>query len=334
MPDSLTPPNGAPSYENAPVLTPTIAELQRLADPPDAGDVAREEVRGKAGLGGVGHRDRLVLGRKRKIGASGPNVSSRATRMSGVAPSSTVGLVERAAEIVRAAAGRHGRALRRARRRRAARPSRPPASSISGPSSTPVVEAVAHRQRARRRPRTLDERVVDPVLHENPVGAHAGLPGVAELGRDRALDRQLEVGIVEHDQRRVAAELERDLLDRACALRHQLLADLGRAGEGELADDRVRRELVADDRRLARHDVEDARRQARRSPSSASASAESGVALAGLSTIVQPAASAGPALRGIIAIGKFHGVIAAQTPIGCFCTSMRRPATFVGIVSP
>ena len=71
-----------------------------------------------------------------------------------------------------------------------------------------------------------------------------------------------------------------------------------------------------------------------RSPSSASASAESGVALAGFSTIVQPAARAGPALRGIIAIGKFQGVIAAQTPIGCFCTSMRRPATFVGIVSP
>ena len=71
-----------------------------------------------------------------------------------------------------------------------------------------------------------------------------------------------------------------------------------------------------------------------RAASSASASAESGVALAGFSTIVQPAASAGPALRGIIAIGKFHGVIAAQTPIGCFCTSRRRPATFVGIVSP
>ena len=71
-----------------------------------------------------------------------------------------------------------------------------------------------------------------------------------------------------------------------------------------------------------------------RRASSASARAESGVALAGLSTIVQPAASAGPALRGIIAIGKFHGVIAAQTPIGCLSTSSRRPAAFVGIVSP
>ncbi len=57
-----------------------------------------------------------------------------------------------------------------------------------------------------------------------------------------------------------------------------------------------------------------------RCPSSATASALSGVSLAGLTTTVQPAASAGPTLRVIIAIGKFHGVIAAHTPIGCLMT--------------
>ena len=41
-----------------------------------------------------------------------------------------------------------------------------------------------------------------------------------------------------------------------------------------------------------------------RSASSASASAENGVCVAGFSTMVQPAASAGPALRVIIAAGK------------------------------
>ena len=41
-----------------------------------------------------------------------------------------------------------------------------------------------------------------------------------------------------------------------------------------------------------------------RSASSASASAESGVSAAGLQTKAQPAASAGPALRVIIALGK------------------------------
>ena len=44
--------------------------------------------------------------------------------------------------------------------------------------------------------------------------------------------------------------------------------------------------------------------------------AVSGVALAGLTTLVQPAAIAGPSLRVIIAAGKFQGVIAAVTPTG------------------
>src|SRR6266566_1967553 len=60
-----------------------------------------------------------------------------------------------------------------------------------------------------------------------------------------------------------------------------------------------------------------------RSANSHKANAENGVAVAGFSTIVQPAASAVPALRVIIAAGKFHGVIAPQTPTGCFSTTMR-----------
>jgi len=58
--------------------------------------------------------------------------------------------------------------------------------------------------------------------------------------------------------------------------------------------------------------------------SSASARADSGVSAAGLSTTVHPAASAGPALRVIMALGKFQGVIAATTPIGCLITTRRR----------
>jgi hypothetical protein len=71
-----------------------------------------------------------------------------------------------------------------------------------------------------------------------------------------------------------------------------------------------------------------------RCASSASASAESGVCEAGLITTVQPAASAGAALRVIIAAGKFHGVIIAQTPIGCLITKMRLSGAGEGIASP
>ncbi len=71
-----------------------------------------------------------------------------------------------------------------------------------------------------------------------------------------------------------------------------------------------------------------------RSASSARASAESGVSSAGLITKAQPAAMAGAALRVIMALGKFHGVMAVTTPIGCFSVRMRLPAAWVGITSP
>ncbi|MNY10511.1 hypothetical protein D3C86_1434960 [compost metagenome] len=66
----------------------------------------------------------------------------------------------------------------------------------------------------------------------------------------------------------------------------------------------------------------------------AKARAEYGVCEAGLSTMVQPAARAGPALRVIIAEGKFHGVMAAVTPIGCLSTMMRLSGWWPGMVSP
>ncbi len=71
-----------------------------------------------------------------------------------------------------------------------------------------------------------------------------------------------------------------------------------------------------------------------RSASATSASAENGVCGAGLRTMAQPAANAGPALRVIMALGKFHGVIAAVTPTGSFCTRMRLSPAWAGITSP
>jgi hypothetical protein len=64
------------------------------------------------------------------------------------------------------------------------------------------------------------------------------------------------------------------------------------------------------------------------------ANAENGVAVAGFNTIVQPATRAGPHFWVIIAAGKLHGVIAAQTPIGSLVTTMRfSEAFYAGIVS-
>ena len=70
------------------------------------------------------------------------------------------------------------------------------------------------------------------------------------------------------------------------------------------------------------------------SASSQSANAEKGVSGAGLMTIGQPAAKAGAAFRVIMAAGKFHGVMATVTPIGCLITTIRLSVPCDGIVSP
>src|SRR5262249_19878172 len=57
-----------------------------------------------------------------------------------------------------------------------------------------------------------------------------------------------------------------------------------------------------------------------------SASMVSGVSEAGLSTTVQPAASAGPILRVAMAAGEFHGGTSTGTPAGVCCATMRGPA--------
>ena len=262
---------------------------------------------------------------KRKTGATGPKVSSRAIIIAGVVP----GRARSARRTCRRARGGRRRPSRSRRRASASATCSSTfataASSISGPWSTPSSKPWPTRRAltaAENRSTNaswipsctrirLAQTHVWPMLRN--FEAIAPSTATSRSASSKTISGALPPSSSEH------------LLHRARALRHQLLADLGRAGERQLADRRVGRELVADHRRRAR-----ARRRRRRPgarparASSASASAESGVALAGFSTIVQPAASAGPALRGIIAIGKFHGVIAAQTPIGCLSTNRRR----------
>ena len=103
-----------------------------------------------------------------------------------------------------------------------------------------------------------DEGVVNAVLRVDAVGADAGLAHVAELGDDRALDRGVDIGVVEDDERRVAAELEPDLLHRSRRLAHEELADLGRAGEAEKRTACMLAHRLADRRRVSGHEVEHA----------------------------------------------------------------------------
>ena len=77
--------------------------------------------------------------------------------------------------------------------------------------------AVADLHRCDLLRKFFDELVVDLVLGVEAVGADAGLPHVAILGDNGALDRRIDIGVVEHHERRVAAELEPEFLTPTAA---------------------------------------------------------------------------------------------------------------------
>ena len=66
----------------------------------------------------------------------------------------------------------------------------------------------------------------------------------------------------------------------------------------------------------------------------ANSSVVRGVALAGRTTTVQPAARAGAILRVAMASGKFHGVMSRQGPTGRLVTSWRMPPSGVAAQRP
>lgn len=104
-----------------------------------------------------------------------------------------------------------------------------------------------------------DELVVDALLH---VDARAGAAALAVVVVDAKVDPAdglLDVGVVEDDVGRLAAQLERHALEvGGRGGLHDGAADGGRAREGDLVDVHVRRDGGARDLAEARDDVDDA----------------------------------------------------------------------------
>ena len=94
------------------------------------------------------------------------------------------------------------------------------------------------------------------------VGAMQTWPALRNLAAASDLRRARDVGVVEHDCRRVPAELHRGALHVQSGQRCELLAHCGRAGERHLPDDRMRDQVFGNLRRHAEHQI-DARPQAR-----------------------------------------------------------------------
>ena len=187
--------------------------------------------------------------------ATGPKTSSRAMRSSGPASTSVHGYQKPVA--VGRVAAEERLALDERRHRLAVR------RRDERPHLRLVELGVAHLHAPRRLDEQLGEAVVGGVLDEDARARAAVLAGVVEHRVRRGRRGALEVGVREHDVRRLAAELERHALDRSGRAAHDRLPHLGRAGEADLRDVGVLDEPLPDDRALAGDDVDDALRDAR-----------------------------------------------------------------------
>ena len=136
---------------------------------------------------------------------------------------------------------------------------------ISDPSGVLPLRGIAGDQRSGFGREFCHESVGNLLVHDDPLGRHADLALVHECAEGRSGDRCVEVGIVEHDHRRLAAKFEQNGFQMfRCDLRDDP-ADAGRAGEIDPAHGGMR------DQRFDRlggilgrigHDVDDARRKA------------------------------------------------------------------------
>ena len=111
-------------------------------------------------------------------------------------------------------------------------PADPSRSSDRGPAR------VGSRAAAALTPSTTWSKILLCAYSRDPAAAH--LAGIEENGVGGAADHRVDIRVRQHDHRRLSAQLERHPLQ---GIRRGLvddLAHLGRAGEGDLVDARMR----------------------------------------------------------------------------------------------
>ena len=250
MPLALTPPNGicASSCTVGP-LTWQMPDSMRRATFHRAPDVAPEHRRrqavlvvvgaGDRGLDAVHAHDALHRAERSPRG----RCASQASRGRARSPASAC--------------------CRPCRRTGASRPS-PSASSISALQCSTVLMSITEPSttgspcagRRRGRPFAFaasgDEVVGDLAVDDDALGGHADLPRVGESAERGGVHRGVEIGVVEHDQRRLAAELEHDRLQVLRAGQRDQPADARRAGEVDAPHRRVRDHRLDDRARVGR----------------------------------------------------------------------------------
>ena len=204
-PDAFTPPNGAAGLDTMPWLIPTI-RLDALHEMPRG---ARSRVKAYAArpysvsLARSTASSWLVEGRDRRDRSEDLLVEHARVR----------GYVAQHRRRVEPAAIRGSPPTSRWRRVHGLGDERchgvAPSPSINGPTCTPASVprpvTMAPMREASRSAKSSATLSCD----EEAVGRSAGLPHVAHLGEHRAVNSSVEVGVGEHEERRIAAELHR-----------------------------------------------------------------------------------------------------------------------------
>ena len=124
------------------------------------------------------------------------------------------------------------------------------------PERYPLLKTVTHRKCFYGGLKLVGKRIVDTVLHQYSVGANARLAGIAEFGCHDTVYCRVQIGVVKDNEGRISPQLHGDLLDSVRAALHQLFADFGGTGEGQLAYRWVVGQLVTDYRCLAGDDIQ------------------------------------------------------------------------------
>ena len=165
-----------------------------------------------------------------------------------------------------------------------------------------LVHGVAERDPLGAGDEAVEEGVADGAMDEDAGAVRADLAGGVEVAEHRAADGAVEIGVLEDDERRFAAELERHVLHPGRGGGVDPGAGRDRAGDGDLGDRGMGGERGPD--RAAPWTTLKAPAgrpaSARISPS---LSAPSGVSSEGLKIIALPQASAGAAFQQAIWVG-------------------------------
>ncbi len=134
------------------------------------------------------------------------------------------------------ASGQDPRAGRRRRPRPAERGSRRGRRGPAGRSSWPSSRGVADDQVGDGGGEPPAELVDQRLVHDEALGAQAGLAGVEEAAGDGLGDDDVEVGVLEHDERVGPAELEQALLRGPTGAGRDVGAGPVAAGQGDGGD--------------------------------------------------------------------------------------------------